>query len=173
MDIFLQPGDFYFGDKDIRIRTLLGSCVSLTLWHPTRRIGGMCHYLLPFRAGREAHALDGRYAEEAIELFLHEIRGAKSHPFEYQLKVFGAGNMFRRQSKNAACGPDSTREEMQACRNVSCKNIAIARSLAALHGFEIEAENLGGDGHRQVIFDIWSGHVRVRHAKILEQAIKR
>ncbi|MBL8511280.1 MAG: chemotaxis protein CheD, partial [Betaproteobacteria bacterium] len=53
MDIFLQPGEFYFGDADTRIRTLLGSCVSITMWHPTRRIGGMCHYMLPTR-GRVA-----------------------------------------------------------------------------------------------------------------------
>jgi chemotaxis protein CheD len=173
IEIFLQPGDFYFGDKDTRIRTILGSCVSITIWHPTRLIGGMCHYMLPFRGGKPAHELDGRYADEAMQLFLREIRGAKSHPSEYRLKVFGAGNMFPSQSKKASCGSHSTLEEMQGCRNVSCKNIAIARSLAALHGFKIEAENLGGDGHRHMFFDIWSGHAWVRHVKVLEQAIKR
>ena len=115
-------------------------------------------------------ALDGRYAEEAMQLFLREIRSAKSHPSEYRLKVFGAGNMFHRQSKNTAHKPHVTREEIQTCGNVSCKNVAIARYLAALHGFKIDAENLGGDGHRQVFFDIWNGHVWVRHAKVTEQA---
>ena len=57
IEIFLQPGDFYFGDKDTRIRTILGSCVSITLWHPTRLIGGMCHFLLPFRGAHQDHAL--------------------------------------------------------------------------------------------------------------------
>ena len=41
IEIFLQPGDFYFGGADTRIRTILGSCVSITMWHPTRLIGGM------------------------------------------------------------------------------------------------------------------------------------
>jgi chemotaxis protein CheD len=31
------------------IRTVLGSCVSITLWHPVKRVGGMCHFLLPTR----------------------------------------------------------------------------------------------------------------------------
>ena len=48
-EIFLQPGEFYFGDAATRIRTLLGSCVAITLWHPARMIGGMCHYMLPNR----------------------------------------------------------------------------------------------------------------------------
>ena len=115
-------------------------------------------------------ALDGRYAEEAMQLFLREIRSSKSHPSEYQLKVFGAGNMFSHDPPKTACKPYGTREEIQASTNVACKNIAIARSLATLHGFTIEAENLGGVSHRQVIFDIWSGHVWVRHAKVAEKA---
>ena len=170
-EVFLQPGDFYFGGKDTRIRTLLGSCVSITLWHPTRLIGGMCHYLLPRREQRRTQTLDGRYAEDAIRLLLREIRGAKSHPSEYQLKIFGAGNMFSGQSRPDTCGRlHGSWDEMRACGNISCKNISIARSLAALHGFEIEAEDLGGAGHRQVIFDIGSGHVWVRHVKAPAQA---
>ena len=27
------------------------------------------------------------------------------------------------------------------------------------HGFRILAEDLGGDGHRSVVFDLWSGDV--------------
>ena len=42
VEIFLQPGDFYFGDENTRLRSLLGSCVSITMWHPTKLIGGMC-----------------------------------------------------------------------------------------------------------------------------------
>ena len=49
IEIFLQPGDFYFGDRDTRIRTLLGSCVSITMWHPRLHVGGMCHFMLPER----------------------------------------------------------------------------------------------------------------------------
>src|SRR5439155_18563598 len=43
LEIFLQPGEWYFGDADTRIRTLLGSCVAITMWHPRRCLGGMCH----------------------------------------------------------------------------------------------------------------------------------
>ncbi len=39
IDVFLQPGEHFVGDADCRIRTLLGSCVSITLWHATRRLG--------------------------------------------------------------------------------------------------------------------------------------
>ena len=74
IEIFLNPGEFYFGDRDVRIRTILGSCVSITLWHPKLLIGGMCHYMLPSRQGRETKRADGKYADEALGLLFEEIR---------------------------------------------------------------------------------------------------
>ena len=76
LEIFLQPGEFYFGDEKTRIRTLLGSCVAIVLWHPKLRIGGMCHYMLP-HSPRERHGqpLDGRYAEDAMHMFMRELGG--------------------------------------------------------------------------------------------------
>ena len=47
--VFLHPGECYFGGGPTRIATLLGSCVSITVWHPRLLVGGMCHYMLPSR----------------------------------------------------------------------------------------------------------------------------
>ena len=56
LEIFLQPGEFYFGEGKTRIRTLLGSCVAITLWHPRLHIGGMSHYMLPSRPRHRKNA---------------------------------------------------------------------------------------------------------------------
>jgi len=48
-EIVLHPGDWWFGGGDTRARTVLGSCIAITLWHPQLRVGGMCHYMLPQR----------------------------------------------------------------------------------------------------------------------------
>lgn len=162
IEIFLQPGDFYFGDMNTRIRTLLGSCVSITMWHPTRLIGGMCHYLLPSREGASATSPDGRYAKEAMQMFTKEIRAAKTHPSEYCVKLFGAGNMFPGIKKKNPCNPNGCIDNMNGCKSISCKNMTIARSLVASHGFVVAAEDLGGNSHRQIVFDISDGYVWVR-----------
>jgi chemotaxis protein CheD len=160
IEIFLQPGEFYFGDANTRIRTILGSCVSITMWHPTRLIGGMCHFLLPSRPRDGDAALDGRYADEAMQMFLQEIRAARTHPAEYRVKVFGGGNMFRKAKRedSGKAGRAGKKPEM----DVAGKNVLVARSLIDKHGFRIDAEDLGGNGHRQLLFDIWSGHVWLR-----------
>lgn len=151
IDIFLQPGEFYFSDRETRIRTLLGSCVAITLWHPRLQIGGMCHYLLPMHhSNSEQSELDGRYANDAIALFMLELDKTGTWPSDYEVKMFGGGNQFPNQIKsNQVSVPDN--------------NINVGRSLLKQHGFTIKANHLGGTGHRNVIFDVWSGQVWMQH----------
>lgn len=166
IEIFLQPGDFYFGDRDTRIRTLLGSCVSIVCWHPRKRIGGMCHYMLPSRNHRGNGELDGKYADEAMEMFLREIRAAKTKPAEYQVKLFGAGNMFPLAADRGcrSCMPGTAYLKADGlCSKVHCRNQQVAYHLMQLHGFTVHAEHLGGAGHRQLMFDIWSGDAWLKH----------
>ena len=158
MDVFLQPGEFYFGDEKTRIRTLLGSCVAITLWHPKLHIGGMCHYMLPKRPlnnSGAAIALDGRYAEDAIKMFLHEISQARTRAAEYQVKLFGGGNMFAHTIKPIRH------------TSISETNVNFGRSAIVQCGFHLAAEDMGGSGHRNVILDLWSGDVWVRKAKLV------
>jgi chemotaxis protein CheD len=153
LEIFLQPGDLYFGGEKTRIRTLLGSCVAIVLWHPHLRIGGMCHYLLPNRPTRRTdEPLDGRYAEEAMQLFLAELRHSGTVPSDYQAKLFGGGQMFKYSR--------TQREDL----DISTRNAQIGRALLEKEGFKVRAHDLGGQGHRNVIFDLWSGDVWLRRA---------
>ncbi|MDR3390515.1 MAG: chemotaxis protein CheD [Sulfuriferula sp.] len=165
MDIFLQPGEFYFGDRHTRIRTILGSCVSITMWHPHKRIGGMCHYMLPSRGKKAGKKLDGKYADEALQLFLHEIRAAGTWPEEYQVKLFGGGSMFPKRG-NTIPVPAETPEDSSNCRDVPCRNRQSAYQLIQHYGFTLMAEHLGGSGHRQLMFDIATGDAWVRQNPI-------
>ncbi len=149
-DVFLNPGDYFFGGGNVRVRTLLGSCVSMTVWHPRLKIGGMCHFLLPRRKdGGEAK--DGRFGEEAMDILLHNIQAANTRPEEYQVKLFGGGCMFYPRREEGGAGWDVPR-----------LNIEAGREMVKRHGLHLEAEDLGGFGHRQLLFDVESGDVWVR-----------
>lgn len=154
LEIFLQPGEFYFGEDSTRVRTVLGSCVAMTLWHPRLRIGGMCHYMLPARpSGDGGESLDGRYADEAMQLFMRQLKASRTRPADFQVKLFGGGNMFARL-------PGSSRLRHM---DISERNVEAGRALLKRHGFELTAEDLGGLGHRNVMLDLWSGDVWVKH----------
>lgn len=151
-EVFLQPGEFYFGGPSTRIRTLLGSCVAITMWHPVHMIGGMCHYMLPNRQ-KPGTPLDGKYADEAMALFLLEAALHHTQLEEYQVKLFGGGTMFPGYSEKI---------------NIAHSNINAARMLITQHHLRLSAEDLGRNGHRYVIFDISNGHVWVRHQDLNE-----
>ncbi len=130
---------------------MLGSCVSITLWHPQRRLGGMCHYLLPSRKEARALAPDGRYGEEAMVLLERAMRDAGTPPREYRAKIFGGGRMF------------SGRQGNKNVLDIGTRNIEAARRLLHQHGLATASEHLAGIGHRSIVFDIASGDVWVRH----------
>lgn len=144
-EVFLNPGEFYFGDGATRISTLLGSCVSITLWHPRRRIGGMCHYMLTDRKRPANAPLDGRFADEAFALFLQQVEAAGTRPGEYQAKLFGGSNMLSTLAgRKIDIGP---------------RNVTHGRALLASKHIALMAEHVGGSGRRKLHFDVWSGDV--------------
>jgi chemotaxis protein CheD len=149
-DIFLRPGEFYFGDADTQIRTILGSCVAITLWHPKRQIGGMCHYMLSNPRKLNLARLDGRYAEDAMHLFLEALARTKTLPREYQVKMFGGGNMFPTLN---------TKEE----NNIGQRNLIIGQELLQANGFYVHTTHLGGVGYRRIIFNMRNGEVLLYH----------
>lgn len=155
VEIYLLPGDFHFGDENARIHTVLGSCVSIAVWHPLLRIGGMSHSILPSRRKGKSdnHKRDGCYIDDAIELLLREIGKHHTHPLDYQVKLFGGGNMFRQPLAGKAL-------------NVGGDNIKAARTLLEAGGFNIHAEHVGGGGHRSIIFDLRDGSVLIKHEKL-------
>src|SRR5664279_2782258 len=98
-EVYLQPGDFCFGEGMLRISTVLGSCVSIVLWHPSLAHGGMCHYMLPSRnQQRGSLPLNGKYGDEAMELFMQELKKRHTVPGQYLVNVYGGGNMFTEPS---------------------------------------------------------------------------
>lgn len=148
----LHPGDFYFTGEAIRIHTLLGSCVSITLWHPQLRVGGMCHFILPRNpdSRRQDHGLDGRYAEDVIEMFKREARRYSTQLKQYQAKIFGGGNMFLSNTQ-----PVDER--------VGAKNAAAAMQLLLRENVNVLVAHVGEFGHRRIVFDNATGDVWVRH----------
>lgn len=144
-EIYLQPGDQYFGSGQIRLVTLLGSCISTLLWHEGRRLGGMNHFMLPTRVNRAEDGFEGRYADESFALFRRQIEAENTAPGEYRVLLFGGANMFSTEPSDRI--------------NVGERNIRAARSLLPKHGFIIKHSDVGGIGYRKLSFDLFTGEV--------------
>lgn len=151
-EVFLNPGDFAFGGANCRIRTILGSCVAVTFWHPGLRLGAMCHYLLPSRAPNQEEHDGGKYAEEVIPQIAAHFREQNLAPAAFQVKMFGGSNMF----------PHLTLGESLS---IGTKNIHTGLVILTQHGFNITNYDLAGGTNRTVVFDVSSGEVWVRQGQ--------
>lgn len=151
-EIYLTPGDLFFGDETMRLRTVLGSCVAITMWHPGRRIGGMCHFMLPcnVRPDLDEDGLSARFAKGALKSMIREARRFGTRELDYVFKLFGGGNMFPSLAGN---------------RNVPIGEANVQRAHALLDalGVPLVAEHTGGCGQRVLVMDVCSGVVWMRH----------
>ncbi len=150
--VFLHPGDFVFAEPGTHVHTILGSCIAICLWHPILRIGGMCHFVLPFRPKIEPAPaeLDGRYGEEAMKMFDMALKLHHTTYKEYQAKIFGGANMFGRAVSltDALIGEKNADKAMQLCMNRKA---------------EITVVHVGEQGHRRIVMDVGTGDVWVKY----------
>lgn len=164
-DRFLAIGEFFFGSGNLRITTVLGTCVSITLWHPIRRLGGICHYLLPAR-GDSIYARNapiGTYAEDVVRLYADALHQFETTADEYVVKMFGGGHMFPAQIVDVQCRNQPCSDAARRlCANVGCRNVSAGRRLLGEAGFAIAKEDVGGHGSRHLLFELGSGDVWVR-----------
>ncbi|PZP32073.1 MAG: chemotaxis protein CheD [Roseateles depolymerans] len=153
--VHLAPGDYFVGDARYRVRTLLGSCVSITLWNGAQRRGAMSHFLLADRPQRprpqDPLGLDARYGNEALTLMLRRLARHDIRPQDCQAKVFGGANMFPRQGRSLRLP-------------VGRRNGSAATEWLAQAGIEVVSTSLFGIGYRVIIFDIATGDVWARQA---------
>ena len=150
-EIYLHPGQHYFGDDSVVIKTLLGSCVSITMWHPVRHLGGMCHLVTPERITLgQINKLDGRYGHEAVMWLFQEISRRDTNPYDYVVNLFGGGRMFRRSA------PGDTLD-------VGSRNISYLTKLLQELGFRLGVKDVGDFGSRHLTFDIATGQIEIKH----------
>jgi chemotaxis protein CheD len=147
-EIYVKPGEVLFGNGAV-VKTLLGSCVSILVWHPAKRVGGMCHFVLPARGSRTGGGPDGRFAPEAMELLVRGMALYGTTPAEYRFQLYGGGNMF--PEFNIVSG-----------QRVGNQNAAAARSLVRQYSGQLEVEELGRDVYRHIAFDLDTGEVAAR-----------
>lgn len=169
LEIFLQSGDLYWSDRDTRIRTVLGSCIAISLWHPVLKIGGLSHCLLPEPRNQNQippgspnakgnNQLDGRYVKDAVEFFKHEVAKSMTKPSDFRVQLFGGSGFVEVKSEYLDIGKRNTE--------------AAYRYLEAA-GFRIESNDTGGRESRFLVYNLWDGEISVKRSTVPESKTAR
>ncbi len=163
--IVLTIGELVFGQGRKRLQTLLGSCVAITLWHPQKKLGGMCHFALPVRAQAEPKKeLDPRYGDESVALFkkLAEDKGAKLP--EFQARIYGGGNMLESIKMERIMRQSSAKSN-----HVGDLNAAQAFALLMQERVMIIDSDVGEQGYRKVNFDPVTGNAQCEFVSVIDK----
>lgn len=161
--IYLKPGEFYFGESPVVVSTILGSCVSVTMYHPISRTGAICHGLLPRCGGKKS--CDGtclerfRYVDCSIEKMIRRFDVLGFNRGDIEVKIFGGADMFGVRSTNTRCG------------SVGMENVMVAKAIIKKAGLRVEAFDTRGNQGRKILFLPHTGEVflkRLREAEVLD-----
>jgi len=152
--VFLNPGEIAFGEAPLTIATLLGSCVSATLWHPEKKIGGMCHILLPEKPGSEH---DTKVASGAVYYFIRAMRKYNTIAPDYEVRLYGGGNMFPHIKRSAKM-------------DVGNRNILMMRQILMQTGFRLRKglDEVGGNDYRRLTLDVSTGKVILKSTTVMQ-----
>jgi chemotaxis protein CheD len=149
--VYLRPGEMHFAERPALVVTVLGSCLSVTMFSRRKGLGGICHGLLPQCGGK--HVCDGnclqgfKYVDCSIEKMvkLFDEHGVKRG--EIEVKCFGGADMFTRQGK------------VSGVVSVGRQNVQTAKKILAHEGLHIMKMDVGGPQGRKIIFNTYTGEV--------------
>jgi chemotaxis protein CheD len=126
----------------------LGSCVVVTLYDRTRRIGGMAHILLPDPSAARDASNPARFATTAVPLLRDAMLAAGARaPFE--AKLVGGAALF-----GAMLGSGG--------QQIGERNVAAARRALIALGITIAGSETGGTSGRTAELDVATGALEVR-----------
>src|SRR5262245_44710338 len=91
-EVTLYIGDLRASAEPLLIKTLLGSCIAVTLWDPDTGAGGMNHFMLP-RAFTGPGPDSSRFGVHAMDLLIGGVMKAGGDRRRFVAKVFGGGHV--------------------------------------------------------------------------------
>lgn len=126
----------------------LGSCVAVALHDAETGISGLAHVMLPDSDAAKGDE-PGKFADTAIRSMVADMRERGAKKAHIRAKVIGGSEMF---------------EFTGIAEGVGRRNVeAIRRELKRL-GIPIDAEDVGGDHGRSVVFHGATGRLSLRTA---------
>lgn len=150
----LQPGELLVTQEPMWVVTLLGSCVSVTMFNARFQLAAICHAMLPEPRGDKACAHPShcfRYLSHAIPAMCEHFFREGLAPDQVEVKMFGGSNVIQ-------IGGDR-----HSNRWIGASNLALARQLLQSARLRIKAQNVGGETGSKICFNTVTGDVLHKH----------
>lgn len=143
---YLFPSTLFYTKEEHLVTTILGSCISVCLYDSTLKIGGINHYMMPLWNG--SGLATPKYGNIAIEKLIDQMTALGSRRNKMIAKVFGGADQLGNKSFK-----------------IGERNTNMAREIISEHGIIIAASSVGGRSGRKIIFNTYTGEVRLKYVR--------
>ena len=151
--VYLKPGELYIGEKPTKVITVLGSCVSVTLFSRRLRIGAICHGALPHcRKVNKCPELceDAfKYVDCSVRYMIERMRGFGCADKEIEVKLFGGADTLSSKKENT----------------IGSMNVKMALEIISHEHLRVTAADVGDSFGRKIIFLTHTGDVFLKRLK--------
>lgn len=155
--VHLKAGEIYCTDRPTLVVTVLGSCLSVVLYHRRLGIGGICHGLLPACGNRKkcSRGCEKKftYVDCSIRQLMKIFDRFGAARSEIEAKCFGGADMFSRPI------------EKPGLFSVGRQNSKIADEVMKSEGLTLISRDVGGLQGRKILFYTHTGDVLVKRLR--------
>lgn len=152
--VYLHPGEICISPHPRKVITVLGSCVSVTMFNPRLRTGAICHGTLPRCRSTNKECPDPcieafKFMDCAILYMLRKFRGLGIMNNEIEIKVFGGADTLASKSSNT----------------IGSQNIRTTLDILGKEKLRVIAADVGDSFGRKLIFYTHTGDVYLKRLK--------
>lgn len=148
--ITVGVGDLKITRSPHYLKTLLGSCIGIVLYDPTKKIGGLLHIMLPKRNSDDLKLT--KYADTGLPYFISQmVIGAGATRGMMHAKIFGGAKMFETNGKLLNIGEANEEEVRRILRSENIK--IIAAKTGGTKGYNIVVDTETGSVECRIFGD--------------------
>jgi len=165
LSVYLKPGEMHIAQKPTLVTTVLGSCVSVTMFHRVSGVGAICHELLPQCKGKkdcDDGCVDGfKYMNCSIQRMIERFKTLKVGLGDIEVKIFGGADVL------------SPADTASNTINVGKENIETALREIEREGLRLVTYDVGGTFGRKILFYTHTGEVLLKRLKTTDRRRSR
>ncbi len=150
---YLKPSELFVSRNAVAVTTVLGSCISVTMFHRGLGIGAICHAMLPQCSQIKcvADCADRfKYVNCVIPGMVQKLCKPGIKLRDIEVKLFGGADTM---------GSEAGKSRIQS---VGRQNMEMAVKVIQSEGLHLKISNVGGCFGRKIIFYSHTGQVLLK-----------
>jgi len=155
--VYIHPGEACFSSNPIVVSTVLGSCLSITMYSTKIKYAGISHCQLPNCRSCNSdcnNCLEPfKYVDCTIFHMIKKFEELQIRRNDIEVKIFGGADVFKNSSKG------------KKISTIGRQNIQMALEILSKNNMSVTTTDVGGEQGRKILFFTETGEIFLNRLK--------